>query len=257
MLLATDTFLAGYIRAAEPGQLASLREVIAGAERVKAPTRELWAANGTDILEGYGVTECSPVLACNQRGAQSHGTVGPPPAGHRGRLDPVPGLAEGRRLFVRGPNIMAGYLLRRSAGRRHPAEGRLARHRRYRHHGSRTATSPSAGAPSASPSSAARWSRSRRSKTWSLRLWNDAQHVVLEPARSAQGRAADPRHRQGRMRARTRFLPTPAERASPSCGCRSRCSSCRQSRCWPPARSTCRRRTSWRPAAAAGLTRPG
>jgi acyl-[acyl-carrier-protein]-phospholipid O-acyltransferase/long-chain-fatty-acid--[acyl-carrier-protein] ligase len=72
----TKTLLAGYIRAAEPGQLASLREVVAGAERVKAPTRELWAKNGTDILEGYGVTECSPVLACNQRGDNHIGTVG-------------------------------------------------------------------------------------------------------------------------------------------------------------------------------------
>ncbi|MGZ5851772.1 MAG: AMP-binding protein [Hyphomicrobium sp.] len=110
LLLATDTFLTGYIRAAEPGQLASLREVIAGAERVKAPTRELWAANGTDILEGYGVTECSPVLACNQRGDNHIGTVGRLLPGIEARLDPVPGLAEGRRLFVRGPNIMAGYL---------------------------------------------------------------------------------------------------------------------------------------------------
>lgn len=110
VLIATDTFLAGYIRAAEPGQLASLREVIAGAERVKAPTRELWARNGTDILEGYGATECSPVLACNQRGANHPGTVGRLLPGIEARLDTVTGLTEGKRLFVRGPNIMAGYL---------------------------------------------------------------------------------------------------------------------------------------------------
>ena len=111
VLLATDTFLAGYIRAAEPGQLASLRDVVAGAERVKPATRELWAKNGTEILEGYGVTECSPVLACNQRGDNHVGTVGRLLPGIEARLDPVPGLAEGRRLFVRGPNVMAGYLL--------------------------------------------------------------------------------------------------------------------------------------------------
>jgi len=110
VLLATDTFLAGYIRAAEPGQLASLRDVIAGAERVKAPTRELWARNGTDILEGYGATECSPVLACNQRGANHPGTVGRLLPGIEARLETVTGLTEGKRLFVRGPNIMAGYL---------------------------------------------------------------------------------------------------------------------------------------------------
>ncbi len=111
VMLATDTFLTGYIRAAEPGQLASLREVVAGAERVKAPTRELWANNGTEILEGYGVTECSPVLACNQRGDNHIGTVGRLLPGIEARLEPVPGLNEGGRLFVRGPNVMAGYLL--------------------------------------------------------------------------------------------------------------------------------------------------
>ena len=111
VMLATDTFLTGYIRAAEPGQLASLRDVVAGAERVKPATRELWAANGTEILEGYGVTECAPVLACNQRGDNHIGTVGRLLPGIEARLEPVPGLEEGGRLFVRGPNVMAGYLL--------------------------------------------------------------------------------------------------------------------------------------------------
>ncbi len=116
VLLATDTFLAGYIRAAEPGQLATLRVVVAGAERVKAPTRELWASNGTEILEGYGVTECSPVLACNQLGDNHIGTVGRLLPGIEARLEPVPGLNEGGRLFVRGPNVMAGYLLANQPG---------------------------------------------------------------------------------------------------------------------------------------------
>ncbi len=110
-MLATDTFLTGYIRAAEQGQLASLSVVVAGAERVKPQTRELWAKNRTEILEGYGVTECAPVLACNQLGDNHIGTVGRLLPGVESRLDPVPGLAEGRRLYVRGPNVMAGYLL--------------------------------------------------------------------------------------------------------------------------------------------------
>lgn len=111
LMLATDTFLAGYIRAAEPGQLKSLRHVIAGAERVKTQTRELWAKNGTEVLEGYGATECAPVLAVNQPGANRAGTVGRLLPGVAYRLEPVPGLNEGARLFVRGPNVMAGYLL--------------------------------------------------------------------------------------------------------------------------------------------------
>ncbi len=111
VMLATDTFLSGYVRAAEPGQLDTLRNVIAGAERVKTQTRELWAKIGTDILEGYGATECAPVLAVNQAGANRPGTVGRLLPGIESRLEPVPGLSEGRRLFVRGPNVMAGYLL--------------------------------------------------------------------------------------------------------------------------------------------------
>jgi acyl-[acyl-carrier-protein]-phospholipid O-acyltransferase/long-chain-fatty-acid--[acyl-carrier-protein] ligase len=122
VMLATDTFLLGYIRAAEPGQLASLRHVIAGAERVKAQTRELWARNGTEILEGYGATECSPVLACNQVGANRHGSVGRLLPGVTSRLEPVAGLTEGSRLYVSGPNVMAGYLLHGRPGELVPPE---------------------------------------------------------------------------------------------------------------------------------------
>jgi acyl-[acyl-carrier-protein]-phospholipid O-acyltransferase/long-chain-fatty-acid--[acyl-carrier-protein] ligase len=111
LILATDTFLAGYIRAAEPGQLDSVRYVVAGAERVKEATRELWTKNGTEVLEGYGATECAPVLACNQIGANRPGTVGRLLPGIEFRLEAVPGLHDGKRLQVRGPNVMAGYLL--------------------------------------------------------------------------------------------------------------------------------------------------
>src|SRR3712207_8078373 len=51
IVFATDTFLQGYARAADAGDLASVRYVIAGAERVKDETRRLWAEYGTTILE--------------------------------------------------------------------------------------------------------------------------------------------------------------------------------------------------------------
>ncbi len=110
ILLATDTFLQGYARAAEEGDLDSVRYVIAGAERVKDETRRLWDRFGTTILEGYGATECSPVIACNlpQRGRP--GTVGPFLPAIAWRLDAVEGIHEGGRLSVRGPNVMLGYL---------------------------------------------------------------------------------------------------------------------------------------------------
>jgi len=111
LMVATDTFLGGYARAAEPGQLSSLKYVVCGAEKVKDPTRELVARNGTEILEGYGVTETSPVLACNLPDSNRYGTVGRMLPGIEARLEEVPGLSEGKRLFVRGPNVMAGYLL--------------------------------------------------------------------------------------------------------------------------------------------------
>jgi acyl-[acyl-carrier-protein]-phospholipid O-acyltransferase/long-chain-fatty-acid--[acyl-carrier-protein] ligase len=110
ILFATDTFLQGYARAAGEGDLDSVRYVIAGAERVKDETRRLWAGFGTEILEGYGATECSPVLACNIPRASRPGTVGPLLPGIEWRLDPVEGIHEGGRLVVRGPNVMAGYL---------------------------------------------------------------------------------------------------------------------------------------------------
>lgn len=110
ILFATDTFLQAYARAAGEGDLASVRFVIAGAERVKEETRRLWDKTGTTILEGYGATECSPVIACNLPERQRQGSVGPFLPGMEWRLEPVEGIHEGGRLHVRGPNVMIGYL---------------------------------------------------------------------------------------------------------------------------------------------------
>jgi acyl-[acyl-carrier-protein]-phospholipid O-acyltransferase / long-chain-fatty-acid--[acyl-carrier-protein] ligase len=110
VVFATDTFLQGYGRAADIEDLLSVRYVIAGAERVKEKTRGLWRAYNTTILEGYGATECSPVIACNLPDNNQPGTVGPVLPGMTTRLEPVPGIDEGGRLFVKGPNVMAGYI---------------------------------------------------------------------------------------------------------------------------------------------------
>ncbi len=110
ILLATDTFLQGYARAAGEGDLASVRFVVAGAERVKDETRAMWRPYGTTLMEGYGATECAPVLACNTPDAQKPGSVGRFLPGIEHRLEPVEGIAVGGRLHVRGPNVMLGYL---------------------------------------------------------------------------------------------------------------------------------------------------
>ncbi len=111
VLFGTDTFLQGWARAAEPGDLDTVRVIVAGAERVRDQTREVWGAFGAVILEGYGATECSPVIAVNQTFDNQPGTVGKILPGIEHRLDPIEGLAEGGRLVLRGPNVMAGYLL--------------------------------------------------------------------------------------------------------------------------------------------------
>jgi acyl-[acyl-carrier-protein]-phospholipid O-acyltransferase / long-chain-fatty-acid--[acyl-carrier-protein] ligase len=117
VLLATDTFLQGYARAASENDLASVRFVIAGAERVKDETRTLWAKHGTIILEGYGATECSPVIAVNLPDRNRPGSAGLVLPGIEWRLDPVEGIHVGGRLHVRGPNIMKGYLDPENPGR--------------------------------------------------------------------------------------------------------------------------------------------
>jgi acyl-[acyl-carrier-protein]-phospholipid O-acyltransferase/long-chain-fatty-acid--[acyl-carrier-protein] ligase len=62
------------------------------------------------LVEGYGVTECSPVVAVNQPEDNRRGTVGRLTPQIEARLEPVEGIKEGGRLFIRGPNVMLGYL---------------------------------------------------------------------------------------------------------------------------------------------------
>jgi acyl-[acyl-carrier-protein]-phospholipid O-acyltransferase/long-chain-fatty-acid--[acyl-carrier-protein] ligase len=111
VLLGTNTFLNGYARKAHPYDFNSVRYLIAGAEKVQSTTFETWARKfGVRILEGYGATECSPLISLNTRLEPGPGTAGRLVPGMEARLEAVDGVDEGGRLFVRGPNVMKGYL---------------------------------------------------------------------------------------------------------------------------------------------------
>ncbi|MDX8452218.1 acyl-[ACP]--phospholipid O-acyltransferase [Mesorhizobium sp. VK9D] len=117
IIFGTDTFLAGYARTAHPYDFRSVRYCFAGAEPVKAATRTTYMEKfGLRILEGYGVTETAPVIAINTPMYNRSGSVGKIMPGMEYRLEPVPGVDEGGRLYVRGPNVMAGYLRAENPG---------------------------------------------------------------------------------------------------------------------------------------------
>jgi len=111
VVVGTNTFLNGYARKAHPYDFNSVKYLVAGAEKLQEATANTWARQfGVRILEGYGATECSPVLCANSRIEPRFGSVGRFLPGIEYRLEPVEGIEGGGRLQVRGDNIMRGYL---------------------------------------------------------------------------------------------------------------------------------------------------
>ena len=111
VFLSTNTFLNGYARKAHPYDFRSLRYLFAAAEKLQETTTQVWSQKyGVRILEGYGATECAPCISVNTPLEPRYGSVGRLLPGMESKLEPVDGVADGGRLFVRGPNVMKSYL---------------------------------------------------------------------------------------------------------------------------------------------------
>ncbi len=128
IMFATPTFLRAYLRKAEPPQLRSLRLLITGAEKLPDELAKAFEARfGKEVLQGYGLTETSPVASVNlpEPKATKPGQPVQPcnRLGSTGKL--LPGMAAEIRdaetdrkgslhdtgmLWLRGPNIFEGYL---------------------------------------------------------------------------------------------------------------------------------------------------
>lgn len=111
IMLSTNTFLNGYARKAHPYDFRSIRYMFAAAEKLQDATAQVWSRQfGVRLLEGYGATECGPCLSVNTALLPRYGSTGRFLPGIDYRIEPVEGVQEGGKLFVRGPNVMRGYL---------------------------------------------------------------------------------------------------------------------------------------------------
>ncbi len=111
-LLGTDTFFRGYAKIAHPMDFRSIRIMYGGAEAVKPDTRNLWGERlGVSVKEAYGSTECAPVVTANNCIFNRFGSIGKLLPKIQHKIVPVDGIEKGGELWVKGPNVMMGYIM--------------------------------------------------------------------------------------------------------------------------------------------------
>ena len=111
IMVGTDTFVANYAKAAHPYDFYRLKYVPVGGEKLKDSTMNLWLQKfGVRPIEGYGSTEASPLIAANSPMHTKIGTVGRILPGIETRLEPIEGYDRGGKLWVKGDNVMLGYM---------------------------------------------------------------------------------------------------------------------------------------------------
>jgi acyl-[acyl-carrier-protein]-phospholipid O-acyltransferase/long-chain-fatty-acid--[acyl-carrier-protein] ligase len=110
VMFATPTFLKHYAKRAHPYDFRKVKMLLGGAEKLTDEIRNTYMDKfGVRVLEGYGATECAPVIAVNTAMRYKAGTVGEILPLMEWKLEKVPGIEEGGLLHVKGPNVMLGY----------------------------------------------------------------------------------------------------------------------------------------------------
>ena len=125
IMFGTDTFLNHYARNATDRDFSGLRMVFAGAERLQEDTYDTYVNRfNVRVNNAYGLSEAAPAVAMNVPGAHRRGTVGRFLPGIETKMEPVPGMDENSfRLYIKGPNVMLGYLKHDNPGVIQPPPG--------------------------------------------------------------------------------------------------------------------------------------
>ncbi len=117
IMFGTDTFFRGYAKIAHPFDFHNVRFMFGGAEAIKPDTRNIWMERlGIRVMEGYGSTECSPVITANNSIFNRFGSIGKLLPAIQYKIEPVDGIAKGGELVVKGPNVMLGYIMPNNPG---------------------------------------------------------------------------------------------------------------------------------------------